>query len=46
MMLVIALHCAVLFAVGWGNNPTPEPPRYWGQTWDQFVLLAIFCLYT
>ncbi|KAG2223817.1 hypothetical protein INT45_001951 [Circinella minor] len=46
MMIVIALHCAVLFAVGWGNDPTPEPPRYWGQTWDQFVLLAIFCLYT
>ncbi|KAI9271516.1 Ion transport protein-domain-containing protein [Phascolomyces articulosus] len=46
MMLVIALHCGVLFAVGWGNNPTPEPPRYWGQTWDQFVLLVIFILYT
>ncbi|KAI8139587.1 Ion transport protein-domain-containing protein [Fennellomyces sp. T-0311] len=46
MMLVIALHCAVLFVVGWGATTKPEPPRLWGQTWDQFVLLAIFCLYT
>lgn len=46
MMLVIALHAAVLLAVGWGTTSTPEPPQEWGQTWDQFVLLAIYIFYT
>lgn len=46
MMLVIAAHGIVLLVVGWGSNPEPEPPSHWGETWDQFVLLGIFCFYT
>lgn len=46
MMFIIALHGVVLLAVGWGNNYMPEPPTRWGQTWDQYVLLGIFCIYS
>ncbi|KAI9498171.1 Ion transport protein-domain-containing protein [Zychaea mexicana] len=45
MMFVIALHCAVLLAVGWGNNPDPQPPRYWGQTWDHLWVLMRIIVY-
>ncbi|KAG0186357.1 calcium channel protein [Apophysomyces sp. BC1034] len=46
IMLLIALHGVVLLIVGWGSDETPEPPKTWGKTWDQYVLLGIFCCYT
>ena len=45
-MLLLLLHGTTLLIVGWGSNPNPEPPKEWGVTWDQYVLLAIFSCYT
>jgi hypothetical protein len=45
-MAIITFHAAILFAVSWGTTQTPTPPTSWGQSWDQYAILAIFCFYT
>ncbi|KAI9318189.1 Ion transport protein-domain-containing protein [Dichotomocladium elegans] len=44
--LLLLLHVIVLMIVGRGADPFPEPPWQWGQTWDQYVILGIFTIYT
>ncbi|KAI8096858.1 Ion transport protein-domain-containing protein [Halteromyces radiatus] len=46
LMMVVILHGCVLLAAGWDNGPNPEPQTSWGTSWDQYVILSIFCIYT
>ncbi|CAO3660618.1 unnamed protein product [Umbelopsis ramanniana] len=46
IMVIIALHAIVLFIVFWGSNQNPTPPTSFGETWDQYAIMAIFCFYT
>ncbi|KAG1470308.1 hypothetical protein G6F56_002758 [Rhizopus delemar] len=46
IMCLILIHGTVLFIVGWGSDPFPNPPSEWGQEWSQYVLFVIFIIYT
>jgi hypothetical protein len=44
--MIIVLHGCALLAAGWDNGPDPNPPSRWGESWEQYVVFAIFCVYT
>ncbi|KAI9303230.1 Ion transport protein-domain-containing protein [Cunninghamella echinulata] len=46
VMLIIILHGCILISTGWANDPEAQPPFLWGQTWQQYAVLVIFCFYT
>ncbi|CAO3642477.1 unnamed protein product [Cunninghamella blakesleeana] len=46
VMLIIVLHGCILISSGWDSDPDSQPPFTWGETWQQYVVLVIFCFYT
>ncbi|ORX60316.1 hypothetical protein DM01DRAFT_1332475 [Hesseltinella vesiculosa] len=45
-MILLVLHGLILLIVGQTSTPTTQPPSSFGESWDQYALLAIFAFHT